>query len=208
MISLLQQIERLVPQCEGWCSVEKAHALAAAVLALRPTTTVEIGVWGGRSLLPMALAHKFIDKGLVIGIDPWSAEISAIDQPAGHKEWWGKANHHAVYIGFCELVQRMELRGIVRVVKKPSDAVTPPGNIDILHIDGSHCAQALRDAQRFAANVRMGGILCLDDISGDETPREWKENVGRAAGFCKGIGFVEFYRLDTSAFYQRVQITG
>lgn len=205
MISLLQQIEKLVPQCEGWCSVAKAHALAATVVALRPALTVEIGVWGGRSLLPMALAHKFIGKGQVIGIDPWSAQISAIDQPPGHREWWGKADHRAVYLGFLGMAQQLGLNTRVVVWKTPSDEATPPTNIDILHIDGSHCAQALRDAQRFAVNVRVGGILCLDDISGDETPKEWKENVGRAAEFCKSVGFVELYRMDTSAFYQRVK---
>lgn len=204
MNTLLTQIEKLVPTISnGWASVAKAQALAVSVLALRPALSVEIGVFGGRSLFPIALAHKFIGKGQVIGIDPWSAEISALDQPPEHKEWWGKLDHNAVYEGFCQTTQQLGLERVIRVWKKKSDDVNPPKGIGLLHIDGDHCAQALRDAQRFAVNVRVGGILCLDDLT--NTTKEWAEHVGQAAEFCKSIGFVELYRVDTSAFYQRVK---
>ncbi len=205
MIQLLHQIQKLARTGNGWCSEEKATVLANTVIAMRHALSVEIGVWSGASLLPLALAHKFIGRGQVIGIDPWSAEVSAVDQPPEHKKWWSEVDHEAIYLDFCKKVQAYELGSFVRIWKKASDDVEPPKGIGLLHIDGNHCAQALRDAQRFAVNVNVGGILCLDDISGDKTPTEWKKGVNNAAEFCKSVGFVELYRLDTSAFYQRAR---
>ena len=40
------------------------------VLALRPAVVVEIGVWRGSSLLPMALALKELGRGQIVGVDP------------------------------------------------------------------------------------------------------------------------------------------
>ena len=205
MTALFKEIESLIPKCHGWCSVAKAHALASIVLALRPSITLEIGVWGGRSLLPMAMAHKHLGYGEVIGIDPWHAFNSIEGQPEEHKQWWGKIDHESVYLDFCRKIDQHQLSGVVRIHRQPSDAVKPPDLIDLAHIDGNHGPQALRDAQRFAVNIRVGGMLCLDDLT-NSTP-EWAANVGQAADFCKSIGFRELYRMDTCAFYQRVSWT-
>src|SRR5271155_2865720 len=45
-------------QLEGWCSDLKATTLVDLVLKVRPQVIVEIGVWGGKSLVPMACALK------------------------------------------------------------------------------------------------------------------------------------------------------
>ena len=78
MKQLFAQIEsELAVHKDGWCSIEKAYALASAIIALRPGVVVEIGIWAGRSLIPMALALKKVGAGKIIGIDPWRAEESA-----------------------------------------------------------------------------------------------------------------------------------
>src|SRR5260221_9575485 len=51
MTNLFRTISELVPRCHGWATVEKAFTLAGVALALRPEIIVEIGVWGGRSIL-------------------------------------------------------------------------------------------------------------------------------------------------------------
>lgn len=77
MKNLFEKIESdLAIHKDGWCTLEKAYALAAAVIMLRPSLVVEVGIWAGRSFVPMALALKQIGKGQIIGIDPWKAEES------------------------------------------------------------------------------------------------------------------------------------
>ena len=60
MTNLFLDIADVVPRLNGWCSVNKAQHLAAMVCALQPVTAVEIGVFGGKSLIPMAMAMKRI----------------------------------------------------------------------------------------------------------------------------------------------------
>src|SRR4051812_47320274 len=79
---------------EGWCTVDKAKTLAASVLAIRPGTVVQIGVWAGRSLIPMALACQSVHKGIVIGIDPWSPDASAEGQIGENLAWWKDVAPH------------------------------------------------------------------------------------------------------------------
>src|ERR1700730_11515979 len=55
----------------GWCSEEKALNFVDLILTAKPKVCVEIGVFGGASLIPTAFALKHLKEGIVIGIDPW-----------------------------------------------------------------------------------------------------------------------------------------
>jgi hypothetical protein len=68
---LKAKISQALPFLEGWCSKEKACAFIDLVLQEKPQTCVEIGVFGGKSLLPVAMALKSLGQGIVIGVDPW-----------------------------------------------------------------------------------------------------------------------------------------
>lgn len=183
----------------GWCSPAKAHILAASVIALRPETTVEIGVWGGRSFIPMALAHKEIGRGVAIGIDPWNPEASAEGQVHElDKDYWRKIDHQLVYEDFIRAVNEIGIQNCCRIERKRSDEVEPPKRIDILHIDGNHSDQAIKDVQRFAPNVRKGGLCFMDDI-------DWTGGgVRRAVARLQEMGFVQLYKVDEGACFQRI----
>src|SRR5436190_13237651 len=58
----------------GTCSVPKAFMMAWIIRRFKLQTTVDIGVYKGRSLFPQALAHQKYTKGVVYGVDPWSRE--------------------------------------------------------------------------------------------------------------------------------------
>ena len=45
-------------ELEGWCTDNKASILIDLILESKPTIIVEIGVFGGKSLVPMAFALK------------------------------------------------------------------------------------------------------------------------------------------------------
>lgn len=200
-MSVFTRVEQIVPPLDGWCELPKAEALAAMVIALRPKVVVEIGVWGGRSLLPMALALEQIGTGIIIGIDPWKPEESVIGQvnPAD-AQWWGTvAPHEEVYKRFVNNVAALGLNKVVRIVRSSSSAAEVPPVIDLIHIDGNHGEQAYRDILRWSQAVRVGGICVLDDLG-------WAGGaVMRGAGWLKENGFVELYPLGTGAVYQRLK---
>lgn len=197
---LFWQIEELVPKLDGWCIPSKACDFAAFILAFRPEVSVEVGVWGGRGTLSMALAHRFIARGRVIAIDPWSAEASVIGQAAVDAQWWGNQSmHDQVYAKFLKDIDQLNLQGWIEVQKKKSaDAALPP----VIHfavIDGNHAEEAIADVDRIAPRVPVGGVIYLDDL-------QWTGGaVGRAADNLKGMGFTTLFERDQGAFFQRLK---
>jgi predicted O-methyltransferase YrrM len=185
---LLTMVQTTVPTMDGWCTETKAAALAALVVALKPKTVVEIGVWAGRSLIPMALAMKakFI-KGQVIGIDPYSNQESTKGEFGANQKWWGEVNHELILETFRGFVSRFGLNEIVKLMRQPSDAVEPMP-CELLHIDGNHTDQAVKDAERFGSRVKLGGVVVCDDIM-------WiGGGVLRAIDTLENMGFHEVYR--------------
>ncbi len=109
-------ISRILPGMLGWCTVEKGIRLAELVWAQRnlvraseaatagAPVSVELGVHGGRSLLPQALAWDVVNAsplgwlGLAVGIDAWdyAADAEGTNDPA-NADWWKTVNHQAVY---------------------------------------------------------------------------------------------------------------
>ncbi len=168
---------------------------------MRPNVTVEIGVWGGRSFLPLALAHKEIGKGIVIGIDPWSPSESVLGQRDVDAKWWMAADHELVRNDFLQKVQEYGVGDMIKIHRLTSDQfdITSVPTIDILHIDGNHSEQAFKDALKFAPNVRVGGLCFCDDLN-------WSGGgVLRAHAYLLESGFSELFRMDTGAMLQRIR---
>jgi len=197
-LDLFVRIARLHPNVDGWCPLPKAQTMAAAVLALRPDVTVEIGIYGGKSFLPMALAHKEIGHGVCLGIDPWNPTESAKDQehPADRK-YWGELNHEAVMNKFFKLMNDLKLHDCTKIIRQPSDQVIPPENIGILSLDGNHGEASIRDAKRFGPKVRVGGLVFVDDIG-------WTGGKVRIAVHeLIEMGFKRMYDLGSGIVMQR-----
>ena len=200
---LFNAITGVLPTLPGWCELDKAHALAAAVLTLRPRVCAEIGVFGGGSLIPTALACQAVGSGHVVAIDPWSAAASTEGYEGPNKEWWSKLDHEAIYQCFGRNVQTLGLTDRVLIQRAKSDDVTPADVIDLLHVDGQHTDQAVRDVQRFAPKIRNGGLCFMDDIGWvNETTGA---GVQRAVEALLKLGFVELYKIGTGACFQRVK---
>ncbi len=185
----------------GWCDLDKANALAAMVVALRPKVIVEIGVFGGRSLQPMAQAMRTLGKGIVIGIDPWSKDAS-IDGMADQAniDWWNHLDHEAIYQRCVEHIKISGVEAFVNIIRAKSDDVDPSQwQIDLLHTDGSHEETAFRDVTRFAPHVRRGGLVVCDDIS-------WTSGAPkRGVEWMLKNNYIELYPLGTGAVFQRIK---
>lgn len=186
---LFSLISTTIPTMDGWTSLPKACALASLTLAIKPISACEIGIWAGRSLLPVAMAMKTIGSGIITGIDPYSPQESAKGEFGENEKWWAAQDHLAIKEKFTHFVLRFDLGKHVRHIHKPSDEVDLKGfKFELLHIDGSHTDQAVRDAERFGALVPIGGVAVLDDLN-------WVGGgVLRAIDTLEELGFREILR--------------
>ncbi len=156
----------------GWCSREKALVIARMILAERPAICVEIGVFGGRSLIPCAAALRHIGAGAIYGIEAWSPNV-AIENPTDeiNDDWWSKVDFNRIKQEFFRFVAATNLTQYVRVIEAPSNrAAALFDRIDFLHIDGSHSiVNAAEDVILYALKVPPGGIIVFDDINWQST---------------------------------------
>lgn len=200
-MNIYSQLEELMPQLHGWCTLEKAIVLYNMVRATRPTVVCEIGVWGGRSFFPMAMALRDNHHGTIIGIDPWHTEASAEGQTTeeDHKWWQEVASHELVYQHFLHYVEKLGLKSICEIHRDKSEKIDPPAGLGLLHVDGNHGPQAFDETVRLAPKVLQHGFVVLDDLT-------WSGgHVQRAADWLKQNGFVELHHLGTGAVYFRTK---
>ena len=153
----------------GWCSLEKASRFIDLVLEVKPRLCVEIGVFGGASLLPVASALQFLGRGIVIAIDPWD-KIECIryldpDKDRTDLKWWAHLNMDHIYFGFLNMLRQFELEKTCMILRVTSQkAASLVGAIDILHIDGNHEPQvAEQDVRLYLPKVKQGGYIWFND---------------------------------------------
>jgi predicted O-methyltransferase YrrM len=198
--TIFDRIECTIPNMAGWCSVEKAKTMAMLVMAMKPKVCVEIGVFAGRSTIPVAMALKENGGGKLIAIDAWSAMASIENETEQNREWWGKrVDYQAIYKAFLNSIELAGVSYYVSAFKLKSDSFDPPVRIDFLHIDGSHTIQAVKDVERFACKVPVHGIVVMDDLDWDGG------GVLKALEKLKEMGFQELFKLGTGAVYQRIK---
>jgi len=156
----------------GWCSEEKATRLFDLVRAERPTVLVEVGVFGGRSLLPMAYACRENGHGRVTGIDAWDA-IAATEYATEevNDRWWTDIDYTAVKASYLRYMLDAGLAAQVRSIEADARRVASAFDcIDLLHIDGAHSLMAAAtDVVNYVPRVRPGGIVVFDDVDWDTT---------------------------------------
>lgn len=200
MTQLFQTIAAIQPKLAGWCSPEKALTLAALVVGLRPAVTIEIGIYGGSSFIPLALAHKAVNRGVAIGIEPWDNSIAIQAQTENEsREWWANQPMTVLRDKFLAELKALELEPFTQVQEVRSDHAPVPNAIGLLHVDGGHDDTAVRDVSRFAPRIELGGYCVLDDLN-------WfKGGVMRAEQRLLQMGFKKLYPLGTGAVYQRIK---
>jgi predicted O-methyltransferase YrrM len=187
---------------DGWAWLDKAMTLARYVETERPECVVELGIFGGRSMLPMALQAKDNGRGVVFGIDPWThAAALEGEHKKADSDWWAKIDLERIMLRFMGQIINLGLIDVAVPIRATSQAVAgifPPASIGLLHIDSNHSELAsLRDIALYLPKVRPGGIVVLDDLG-------WETNQAAVKALdsrCETIqdvkseqGWCRFYR--------------
>ncbi len=182
-------IARAEQQLEGWCLHEKAVAIAETILRERPAICVEIGIFGGRSLIPAAAALRHAGAGVIYGIEAWDPAVATVNPThAENDTWWHQVDFPRIKHEFYRFITDMNLTSQVRVIEaRSARAAALFDSIDYLHIDGSHAmVSAVEDVLLYVRKVRPGGIVLFDDI-------EWETTAPAQAllrQFCDPIGML------------------
>ncbi len=160
---------------QGWCSTEKALKLMDLIHDTQPEVCVEIGVFGGSSIYPMASALKFQKHGVIYAIDSWVKEdcIDGYESTDPNYTWWVSLDYEKIYQDFLHMLEDFRLLKYCNVLRMNSMSAVQyfsDESIDILHIDGNHSEQsALQDVLLFFPKVKTGGYIWFDDVNWSST---------------------------------------
>lgn len=194
------RIDAVVPGMLGWCTPEKAKYLAGLIDTHKPELVVEIGVFGGRSLLPMAMALEAVG-GVAFGIDPWSVAAALEgEESEANRDWWSKnVDLENVFTNFVQQVLAQRLTRTCRWIRAESEAVAPmfeDASIGLLHLDSNHSELvSCRDVATWRAKVAPAGIWVLDDSN-------WASQA-KAIEMIKASGFRVIRDAQTYLVFQR-----
>lgn len=165
----VEELVRLAEQSlEGWCTSDKAAAIVELIRAEKPQICVEIGIYGGRSLIPAAAALRENGSGAIYGIETWRGDIATEHFTSEiNDQWWQGIDFHLIKTNFLRFVAEHGLASCVRIIEAPAcDAAMLFANIDYLHIDGAHSIyNAVEDVVLYAKKVKGGGLIIMDDTN-------------------------------------------
>lgn len=171
--------ETIFNKIPGWCSLLKAQRLHNLVLRtneLFPNDeiiSVEAGVFYGKSLIPMALAHKELGKGYAFGVDCFNNEtpLEGTNSEANNK-YWRELDMDSVYFGFLNTVIENKLRSYCRFVQSRTDFAArffEKDSITLFHQDSNHNPTVIiSELDLWIPKLKMNGFWVVDDVSWSE----------------------------------------
>lgn len=182
---------------EGWTTAERGIEMAELVYREKPETIVQIGVFGGRSLIAQAMALRLNDKGKIYAMDPWRLDAALEGENEENKEWWAKIDLHQIHRGAMEAIWHYGLDEWAVILRARSEHCPRlfTGGIDILEIDGNHSEVAsCRDVDLYAPMLTPGAFVHFDDADWPSTQKALR----KLEKWCRVVKDSGHYRL-----YQR-----
>lgn len=165
----------IINSLEGWCSAQKAQVLYDLILKSDSQVSIELGVFGGRSLIPIALAHKAKSSGFVLGVDAWSKQASIEGSGAfkdgvtakENDEWWSKVDYNKIYEGCVNAIQKYGVSdccGTARMRTLAVGLLLKDNSIDLLHQDSNHSEEvSCAEVEMYFPKMKDGSYWISDD---------------------------------------------
>ena len=190
----------------GWCFDEKRKLIHNLVKTTHSKSCIEIGVYKGSSLFSFAEVLEKIG-GKIVGIDPWSFEMSKNEIPffdKNQEDYFynellkGQETFEFIYKGVCEIIENNDLSKTISLIRKPSqDAFDSfeTESIDIVHIDGNHNEMnASRDILLYLPLVKKGGYVIMDDSNWDSVRNSINKFLLPYCDLVIDIGQCSYYK--------------
>lgn len=157
----------------GWTSVERGLEMAQLILEHRPKVVVEIGTFGGKATVPMALALRHAGSGKLYTIDPWHTTPCIEGDNEANNEWWKTVDLDEIHEGVMKMIWRLGLEQICIVIRARSQDVPELfPSICAVSVDGNHSEIAsCRDVNNYLPRLKQGGLLYLDDSDWESTQK-------------------------------------
>lgn len=163
-------IERILTPLHGWTTPGKGLRLAELVLERHASCSVEIGVFGGRGTLSLALAHQLQRFGAVTAIDPWKA-LNSLEgtNSQANNEWWASLDYENILESFLNAINQHALGPYIQVQRKSSSeciAQFQNQTIDVMHQDGNHSEEvSCIEVERWTPKIKPQGYWVSDDTN-------------------------------------------
>lgn len=172
-------LDRMPADLGGGCSLSKAYMMASLIRRHEMKSTVDIGVYRGRSLFPQALAHREYTGGLVYGVDPWSLSeareedlsFTDVEREEEIARFVRDTDWEYLYRGVERSRNELgygEYSELLRRTSAEAAACFEEGGVsfDLVHIDGNHdTVKVMQDVELYLPLLRKGGYIVLDDVS-------------------------------------------
>lgn len=136
--------------------------LHTLIAQLRPQTYLELGVFNGCSFFAASAALKQHGGGNCTGVDTWLGDVHCGNFKQGVYNWFIARKNR--FYPESKIIQKTFADALVEITDE---------SIDILHIDGTHTYEAVKeDYQTWLPKVSQGGVILFHDTM------ERKEDFG------------------------------
>lgn len=169
----------------GGCSFFKGYLMASLIKKYKLKTTLDIGVYRGRSLYPQAIAHKHTSGGLVYGVDPWKNsevyENDNVEIKSALDKFLKETDFNLVHKEVEMYLHNNQLTRYAKLMRKTSRDAYPSFvkegiTFDLIHIDGNHDTKLVEeDVELYLPLLKKNGLLVMDDVSWDSIKPVLKE---------------------------------
>ncbi len=153
----------------GWCSDEKALLIMDLIKKNKFHCCVELGVFAGKSLFPIANALQYNKFGIVYGIDPWNAleAVNGFTKDNLNYTWWSAIDFDALYRQTLNLINQKNRLHYCKIIRQSSQnalSLFENESIDFIHIDANHNEDyVLQDVTGYFSKLKNNGYLLLTD---------------------------------------------
>jgi hypothetical protein len=165
----------LCDRLEGWCTPDKACHIAEIIIENGFERFVEVGVFGGQSLIAASYTFKYLGRGVAWGVDPWSND-AALEHMTEQEyvESWSRMDLEKIYVDFMRAVINHELTKQCRWIRERSEVAVrmfERESLDMIHIDGNHSEEmSSLDVRLWLPKIRPSGIVLMDDTDENVWP--------------------------------------
>lgn len=160
----------------GWCPAEKMRKLYELITScpseIEPMA-IDMGVWAGRSLFPMALAMRDMKRGMAYGYDAWSNVVATegTNNPEDDA-WWGKVDMNMILTCFKKSIEFLSLNDWIAWDKiKTQEAARrfEDNSVWLIHQDSAHNVETIiAELELWIPKLVVGGYWVTDDNDWDK----------------------------------------